>query len=338
MIKKITACLLIAVMCVCCLCACGDKDDAPDGMYSVSLEGEPFILYVPGSWSDNRDSGISSAYYSINNAVTVSARYFTPDGEVTLSDYVNAAEESYAESFTDYKRAERNEASLLGEKTAVMLKYTFNKGSDNITVTQYYAEQGKGESRIIIMLSIYYATAGYSEEYGEMFAQIVDEFRFREPAPVSDEKVDKDTPDGMKIASFDNAEYVFYVPKSWVCNSADKLTAAYYPESGRPNVSVISFAPESEMTAKEFFEASEEIYKTDIAGYERISESNIKLSGRDAVSYEYKAVYGSAEYRIRQTVAVYGSLIYSVTYTALADSYDAHIADVEAMISAFRFR
>ena len=92
------------------------------------------------------------------------------------------------------------------------------------------------------------------------------------------------------------------------------------------------------MTAKEYFEACEEIYKTDIAGYERISESNTTLSGRDAVSYEYKAVYGSAEYKIRQTVAVYGSLIYSVTYTALADSYDAHIADVDVMVSAFIFR
>ena len=338
MIKKITACLLILAVCVCCLCACGDKDDAPEGMYDVTVAGEPFILYVPGSWTDNRDSGISSAYYSINNAVTVSARYFTPGADISLTDYVNGAEESYASSFTDYARVERNEASLLGEKTAVRLKYTFNKGSSNITVTQYYAEQGEGEHRIIIMLSIYYATAGYSTEYDEMFTQIVDEFRFRDGITVSDEKVDKNTPAGMKIASFDNAEYMFYVPKTWVCNSADKLSYAYYPESGSPNVSVVSYAPENEMTAKEYFEACEEIYKTDISGYERISESNITLSGKDAVSYEYKAVYGSAEYKIRQTVAVYGSLIYSVTYTALADSYDAHIADVDAMIAAFSFR
>ena len=338
MIKKITACLLILAVCVCCLCACGDKDDVPEGMYDVALEGEPFILYVPGTWTDNRDSGISSAYYSINNAVTVSARYFTPDLDVTLSDYVNESEEGYASSLKNYKRTDRNEASMLGEKTAVKLQYTFDKGSDNISVRQYYAEQGTDEQRIIILLSIYYATEGYSEEYEEMFDQIVSEFRFRQPSDVGDEKVDKKTPEGMKIASFDNAEYVFYVPKSWVCNSEHKLSYAYYPESTKPNVSVISYAPEAEMTAKEYFEACEEIYKTDISGYERLSESKTELSGREAISYEYKAVYGDAEYRIKQTVAVYGGLVYSLTYTALASNYDLHIADVDAMIDAFRFR
>ena len=338
MTKKIIACLLILAVCVCCLCACGDKDDVPEGMYDVALEGEPFILYVPGTWTDNRDSGISSAYYSINNAVTVSARYFTPASDITLSDYVNESEEAYASSLKNYKRDDRNEASLLGEKTAVKLQYTFDKGSDSISVRQYYAEQRNGEQRIIILLSIYYATEGYSEEYEEMFEQIVSEFRFREPANVGDEKVDKKTPEGMKIASFDNAEYVFYVPKSWVCNSEHKLSYAYYPESARPNVSVVSYAPEAEMTAKEYFEACEEIYRTDISGYERLSESKTEMSGKEAISYEYKAVYGNAEYKIRQTVAVYGGLVYSMTYTALADSYDAHLADVDAMLAAFRFR
>lgn len=338
MIKKMTACLLLLCACLCCLCACGEKDDVPDGMYDVTLAGEPFILYVPGSWTDNRDSGISSAYYSINNAVTVSARYYTPEGSVTLTDYVNSAEAGYSSSFKNYKRVDRNEKSLLGEKTAVRLEYTFDKGSDNITVSQYYAEQGEGKHRIIIMLSIYCSTRSLNDELSEMFAQIVGEFRFRDGITVSDERVDKNTPEGMKIASFDGAEYVFYVPRSWVCYSEDKLSSAHFPESGRPNVSVTSFAPEAEMTAEEYFKACEEIYKTDISGYERISESKRKISGRDALSYEYKAVYGDAEYRIRQTVTVYGNLVYSITYTALADSYDSHVADVDKMLDEFRFR
>ena len=338
MIKKITACLLLLCTCLCCLCACGEKDDVPDGMYDVTLDGEPFILYVPGSWTDNRDSGISSAYYSINNAVTVSARYYTPEGDITLTDYVNSAEASYSSAFTNYKRVDRNEKSLLGEKTAVRLNFTFDKDSDNITVRQYYAEQGEGKHRIVVMLSIYCSTNSLNDELEEMFGQIVSEFRFRDGVTVSDEKIDKNTPEGMKIASFDGAEYVFYVPKSWVCYSQDKLSAAYFPESGRPNVSVTSFAPEAEMTAEEYFEACEEIYKTDISGYERISEGKRKVSGKDAVSYKYKAVYGSAEYTIRQTVVVYGELVYSITYTALADSYDSHVADANKMLDAFRFR
>ena len=39
-----------------------------------------------------------------------------------------------------------------------------------------------------------------------------------------------------------------------------------------------------------------------------------------------------------QTVTVYGGRIYSLTYTAPSDSFDAHIADVNAIITSFIFR
>lgn len=338
MTKKITALILLLALCICCLCACGEDDGIPDGMYDVALEGEPFILYVPGSWTDNRDSGISSAYYSINNAITVSARYYTPDGDISLTEYVNSAEATYTSELKDYKRSDRNEKSLLGEKTAVRLQYTFDKNGESITVLQYYAEQGEGEHRIIIMLSIYYSTASLTDEYSEMFDQIVTEFRFRDGFVVSDEKVDKNTPEGMKIASAETAEYLFYVPKSWKCNSADKHCSAYYPDANRSNVSVTSFAPSERMTAEEYFKASEEIYKTDIQGYERLGESDVEISGIASKSYEYKAVYDGVEYMIRQTVVSYADLIYSITYTSLAEVYVDHIIDVDVMLASFRFR
>lgn len=339
MTKKLISSLLLLALCVCAFASCGKEDEVPEGMYDVTLEGEPFILYVPGSWTDNRDSGMSSAYYSINNAVTVSARYYTPENaDVTLDEYINGRAESYSASYENFKPVDRNAKSLLGEKTATRYEFTFDRvsgnTSTNITVVQYYA-QHKGD---IIMLNIYYATEKYTQEYGEMFEQIRSEFRFRDKKVVNGGETDKKTPAGMKIASFDGCEYVFYVPKSWVVNASDKLSEAYYPESSKPNVTVTSFAPDGKMTAKEYFTACQEIYKEDISGYELIGESERKLSGKDAVSYEYKAVYGNAEYRIMQTVAVYNDLIYSVTYTALADRYEEHKADVVKMLDAFRFR
>jgi hypothetical protein len=82
MTKRIISCLLILIFCFVGFAACGDKEDGvPEGMYSVTRPGEPFILYVQGDWTDNRDSGISSAYYSIFNGVVVSARYYAlPEG------------------------------------------------------------------------------------------------------------------------------------------------------------------------------------------------------------------------------------------------------------------
>ena len=340
MLKKILSCLLIAIAALTCFSGCND-DGIPDGMYSVTVEGEPFILYVPEGWTDNRDSGISSAYYSLVDAVTVSARYYTPQGEYTLDSYIDGFAASFAESNPSFKVLDRKAANL-GDKAGIRYQYSFDrnvKGEDgdksaNVTVTQYYAQHGAD----VIVLSLYCKTSEYDEEYATVFEQIRSEFVFCDKKAVNDVVTDKKTPAGMKKASFKNCEYVFYVPTSWYCDMSDKLSEAYYPESGKPNVTVTSFSPDNVLTAKEYFAECEELYKTEIAGYERISESERTVANCSALSYTYKAVYGSAEYRIMQTVFVYNDMVYSITYTALADSFDAHLGDVEAMLGAFRFR
>ena len=81
MIKRAIAIILCVIILLPTLAACKKNGDIPDGMYSVTLEGEPFILYVPEQWSDNRDSGISSAYYSIDKHIHAGARYFYCDEE-----------------------------------------------------------------------------------------------------------------------------------------------------------------------------------------------------------------------------------------------------------------
>ena len=144
----------------------------------------------------------------------------------------------------------------------------------------------------------------------------------------------------MKRASFDNCEYLFYVPTTWNCDMSEKLSEAYFSESGKPNVTVTSFSPESRLTPEQYFAMCEEAYKKDISGYEKLSAEARTVAGCSAMSYTYKAVYGGAqtEYMIMQTVISYDDMIYSITYTALADRFDAHLDDVSAMLDAFRFR
>lgn len=340
MIKRITAALLLCLICLLTFTACKD-DEAPDGMYSVTLEGDPFILYVPGSWTDNRDSGISSAYYSLNDAVTVSARYYPLSEGATVASEVEALGEQYGKLYDGFSVSE-NKKSALGKKEAIRYAFSFDRVTlsdnkevkTNISAVQYFAEHNDD----LIVLTLFCQTDKYTDEHAEMFEQIRKEFVFGEKAATDMAVTDKNTPEGMKIASFDGCEYVFYVPTAWVCNTADKLSEAYFPESGSPNVTVTAYAPEYLMTAEEYFDACERIYKQDIEGYELIGSEKTTLSGKDAVSYTYKAVYGGTEYRIQQTVAVYSNIIYSFTYTALADRFDAHTDDISAMMSAFRFR
>jgi hypothetical protein len=143
----------------------------------------------------------------------------------------------------------------------------------------------------------------------------------------------------MKKASDDDVQYACYVPKSWVTDLSDKLTYAYYPESGKPNITVTCFSPSKDnITPEEYFEQCEIEYKKNLVGYDRFGETSRKVAERNAISYQYKTVYGGSEYKIMQTVLIYNSLAYSITYTAKADAYEAHLADVELILNNFRFR
>ena len=42
--------------------------------------------------------------------------------------------------------------------------------------------------------------------------------------------------------------------------------------------------------------------------------------------------------KIMQTMFVFDSSFYAITYTAKADKYDAHLSDVEAMLDSFKLR
>ncbi|MBE6533365.1 MAG: hypothetical protein E7678_00115 [Ruminococcaceae bacterium] len=340
MIKRFLALFLCAIILLPLLSACGKDSDVPEGMQSVTLEGEPFIFYVPEEWTDNRDSGISSAYYSIEKSILASARYYACDEETQsagLLAYVENIAAQNAIALNNYEKVgDIKEASLSGPD-AKRYEYTYSYRGNKTTVIQYYKFHGED----VVVLSLYIATEHYTEEYSEMFEKIRSNFVLCAKGDVkNDEVVDKHTPEGMKKASDDDVQYACYVPKSWITDLSDKLTYAYYPESGKPNVTVTSFSPNEDITAEQYFKECEMEYKENFKeGYELIGEPKSRtVAERSALSYEYKVIYGGAEYKIMQTVFIYNGLAYSITYTARLDAYDAHLDDVEAILSHFRFR
>ena len=342
MIKRFFALFLCIIIVLPILSSCDKNGDIPDGMKSATLAGEPFILYVPEEWVDNLDSGISSAYYSLEKSILASARYYLYEGDIqsaNLEEYVSSIEAQNAEALTDcgYECVGIKSMSL-GAQDAQRYEYTYNYGgveSNKTTVIQYYTFYGED----VVVLSLYIASAYYTDEYVEVFEKIRKCFVLCEKTVTNDEVIDKNTPEGMKKASDDDVQYACYVPKSWVTDLSDKLTYAYYPESGKPNITVTSFSPSEDISAKEYFLQCEMEYKKNLAKYELLGEPTERVvAERNAVSYQYKAVYGDCEYRFMQTILIYNSLAYSITYTARADAYEAHLADVELILNNFRFR
>ena len=331
--KKIVA-LILALMCCLPFASCS-KDDAPDGMHLVSLADEPFKLYVPEVWKDNTSSGVSGAYYSMSDKITVSARYYTAVDGVALDAYVESCEAEYAQALEGYM-SEGIENAVVGGENARELVFTFEDDDIDYTSRQLMIKY----SGDFIVLSFYCPSDRYEELNENQFDAIVAEFRLCERVDdVGNAVTDKHTPEGMKIASSDKLQYVMYVPSSWVCDSERGASEAYVSESGRPNVTVTAYSyDEADLTPEQYFEKCEDEYEEVLPEYTFVSSEERVVSERNAISYMYTAKVGGATVKIMQTVYEYNAMIYSFTYTALEDRFDTHLEDVEAMLDAFRFR
>ena len=331
MSRKILTLALLALACLMLFSACSD-DGVPDGMTSVTLEGEPFILYVPEDWIDNRSSGISSARFWLK--AIASARYYPlEDANATLDGYVAKHLEECTSTYEGFSFSRKD--SKLGKDTpAARIEFDFSTAENATTKAIHYITIHGTDA---VILSFYCNTKDFPE-YAETFEEIRKEFVLTDKTVRNDNETDKKTPEGMKLASSDDHNYVFYAPTSWITDLSDAHSYAYFDESGRPNVSVTCYTPDERMTLEEYLELCDADYKKNLSGYEFIEKTERKVFELDAVSYTYKAVYGGSELRVMQTVFVYEDLLYSITYTAHADRFDAHLEDVEKMLGEFRFR
>ncbi len=332
MAKKITALLLVLILCMS-VVGCSN-DSTPDGMHLVSRSDEPFKLYVPDSWTSNSSSGISGAFISGSANIAVSARYFTHENaNATLESYTAEYIASCAEGLEQFSLIEKPSA-LIGGADAQQLIYTVVNEEISFKFSVYIVKYAND----FVLLSMHAPTDMY-DEYAPQFSKIVDAFVLCEKGDaVNDCVTDSKTPEGMKIASSDIVEYRLYVPTSWICNSQSGKSEAYFPESGKPNVTVTSYSPNEEMSVEKYFEMCEKEYKNSLDGYEFISVSDRTVGERAAKCYTYSVNAGGARVRIMQTVMSYSGLVYSITYTALDERFDNHVEEVNSVLDAFRFR
>ena len=340
MFKRFLALILCVIMVLPLIVSCNSDSGVPEGMYSVTLDGEPFVFYVPETWTDNRDSGISSAYYSLSKGIMATAKHFACDQEIIdkgIEAYVADIKAQNAELLKDQKYSLKKEgedrlSGSLAQK--YVYEYDYDGESEyNLTVSQYYTFHAGN----IVVLSLYVMT-DYFSEVSDDFSKIKNNFVLCEKK-VSD-KVET-AENGMKKASSDDMQYVCYVPKTWETNLDTKITYAYFPESGSPNVTVTCYSPDQDYTVAQFYEVIEHNYKKQ--GYEFVGErKEITVAGRKSISFEYiiKQKKGDVEtkYKLMQVLIGYNSLMYSITYTALEDRFDAHLDDVNSIIENFKFR
>lgn len=349
-IKRIAAVMLLLTMLVSAFAACSNSD-VPDGYQLIACEGDCFRLYVPTQWTPNTAGGVTSAYYSASAGVSVCVTVADDAGELSVEEYWIKCNENFANSLKNYEWSGKHETMVLGGKPAYKYVYTASvtivNGENSETVDYKFMQvMARYEGELYVF--VYSAPLESYDAYLETVdgdsdgAGILPYFTFAEPYKSGDDKKYSDkvkVPEGMKLISTDELAYRFFVPTSWIVNNRAEYSAAYVSETDSSNVSVQMYMTNDDSkTVDQYFAECEARYKEIFESYVLLSTENIKMDGISAKQYVYTVVSGGVEYKQLQAIVVKGGVFYTVTYTALPQSFDAHLDDVAKMIENFDVR
>ena len=342
--------LLCTLLALCllggCLVACGSQSEIPDGYQYATCKGEYFRLFVPTQWTVNTESGVSGAHYSLaeGTAVSMAEVYFdkpSSEGEdvtATLADFF-AAHMADIAAMSGYK-AEKEFDTTLGSYKAKDVTYTAVKGGESYRFRQVLT---KVEGRFYLFT--YSSKADTFDRWLDTVDGILENVLFYAyPFEGSghEKKIPKveGIPEGMKLVTDNDVAYRFFAPASWVEGNAEAAALVYASETDRSNVTVVSYVPEVDgYSVADYWENTEKYYKDALADYTPVAEpAEAKMGGKNATVYEYTYSLSGVTYRCRQVVCVYSYMIIVMTYTALPENYDAHLAEAERMQDALTFR
>ncbi len=352
LLHLLAALLLLGTLLSAVSCSSKEETLVPEGMQSATAYGATYRLYVPTTWGLKILPGISGAYYSVAQQSAVSVAEY-PIDDALASELAAIGEDN---TRIDYYF----EKTLLAQTKLMATGDVHLYGEDCIATTlgganarQYHASAtvvgevthflhviAEKDNRFYVFS--FTATEDLYTRCMEDVQKMLEHFAFGEAYTPTDAiktfPTDANAPEGMKIASGAEVEYLLYVPSNWSVTETGNTCGATAPDGSF--VSVVPYLPSGDgISVKGYFEKSEEMMTATSGGhYQRISEAEITIGGGKALQYEYEYTVGGVTYRYLQIIVGYKSTIYNLTYTSLPQNFDTNRADVDAIIAAFTFR
>ncbi len=134
--------------------------------------------------------------------------------------------------------------------------------------------------------------------------------------------VDLSAPSGMKLASDKAADFKFYVPDSWIIDTASGTPCAYASEIDPSNITAVRVSTQAP-NAEEYWKTYVDDFKTSFKNFTLITEGEkTTLSGVDAKKYVYTAELTGVMYKYCTVICISSGSAYIVTYTAQSDYYE----------------
>ena len=328
---------------------CGeiDENEIPENMHSVTLDGSYCRLVVPIDWNSMNDMGVTGAYISSQTYAAVFVRdYENPDGlspaDYAEQIYIGQIGEAYPEG--DLGAIAVSEDTLDG-KTSCVLEY---EGTRNQVTyhSRVYLCSHRDRIFALTFIAQYDVFEAAFESDRDVLANVRTNFRFLDAPWVSGEDhntvdTSADAPEGMMLASSDDVAYRFYVPNTWVLDTALPTSSAYVSETDRSNVNVTVLMPPEDhfKEVDDYWTVCLEELKQSMTMVGEVKATAVVIDGHeDSKIYEYTAEVNGHTYRFAQAITSYRGMIYTITYTATEENFDTHYADFERILDAFEFR
>ena len=125
-----------------------------------------------------------------------------------------------------------------------------------------------------------------------------------------------------------------YKPIGGIITFASKKTDKKFQFAHNINV-MVGILGKKPLSLDDFFEASKQRLKKNLVTVEFVEEKNGKVAGLASRRLVYTTKQKEATFKILQEMVIHNNKVYVITFTDLAEGYNAHIGQAEKMIRSF---
>ena len=146
-------------------------------------------------------------------------------------------------------------------------------------------------------------------------------------------------PDGMKLASSEDVDYLMFVPETWRVDRSDLYTSAYFSSGDATSISVSAYGltggvADLDSWWKSFSDEAKTVY----GEFTEVDAKKAKLDGIAGKEYTFTAKLGETQYNYIVTAVIKDYYVYYVTYTSTPDYYEDHLEERVQVIENFDFK
>ena len=128
--KKLIAILLLLVL-LTALVACGGEDGVPDGMKNAATENAKYFLYVPESWFEQNDGGVCGALSPLGEANVIVTTYLADTYYTPKTFWEEKCQKDYAAVLSELAVIEAEcKVTTMGGMDAYQVVFTHKMGND----------------------------------------------------------------------------------------------------------------------------------------------------------------------------------------------------------------